>query len=109
VEIPYNPTTRPPRVCPQRTSSHRPPSTITPGSWPSSTVPSAEGYPATTIAELLGSDPSTVRRWIQRLNREGIAELSDRPRSGRPRLDSPRLGERRACLARFRRSNDERW
>ncbi len=72
-------------------------------------VPSAEGYPATTIAEPLGYDPSTVRRWIQRLNREGIAELSDRPRSGRPRLGSPRLGERRACLARFRRSNDERW
>ncbi len=36
-----NPTTRPPPVCPQRTSSHRPPSTIAPTSWPSSMVPSA--------------------------------------------------------------------
>jgi len=92
-----NPTTRPPPVCPQRTSSHRPPSTITPGSWPSSMVPSAEGYPATTIAEPLGYDPSTVRRWIQRFNHEGIAGLSDRPRSGRPRLGSP--GSKRASDA----------
>jgi hypothetical protein len=37
---------------------------------------------------------STVRRWIQRFNREGIAGPGDRPRSGRPRLDSPRLEER---------------
>jgi transposase len=34
-----------------------------------------------------------VRRWTQRFNREGIAGLSDRPRSGRPRLSSSRLKE----------------
>jgi len=49
-----------------------------------------EGDLATTIAEPLDSDPSTVRGWVQRLNREGIAGLNDRPRSGRPRLAEPR-------------------
>ena len=46
------------------------------------------------IAELLGCDAATVRRWIHRYNAEGVAGLDDRPRSGRPRLGSPRLGRR---------------
>ena len=55
---------------------------------------SLQGYPAATIAERFGSDPASVWRWIQRCTREGIAGLSDRPRSGRPRPGRPRLGER---------------
>jgi transposase len=46
------------------------------------------------IAELLGCDPATVRRWIHRYNQDGAAGLADRPRPGRPRLGSPRLGDR---------------
>ncbi len=45
VAISPNPTTRPPLVCPQRTSSPRPRSTVAPGSWPSSRVPSAWSWP----------------------------------------------------------------
>jgi len=52
------------------------------------------GYPAPTIAERFGHAPSTVRHWIQRGTREGIGGLSDRPRSGRPWLGSPRLEAR---------------
>lgn len=50
--------------------------------------------PACSIAELLGCDPATVRRWIHRYNAHGTAGLCDRPRPGRPRRGSPRLGER---------------
>jgi transposase len=55
---------------------------------------SQRGWPASTIADLLGTDPSTVRRWIGRYNTHGVGGLADRPRSGRPRLGSPRLGAR---------------
>jgi transposase len=46
------------------------------------------------IAELLGCDQTTVRRWIHRYNTHGVSGLGDRPRSGRPRLGSPHLDER---------------
>jgi transposase len=49
---------------------------------------------ASGIAELLGCDPATMRRWIHRYNHHGLAGLEDRPREGRPRLGSPRLSER---------------
>jgi transposase len=55
---------------------------------------SSQGWPPAAIAELLGCDPATVRRWIHRYNQDGVIGLADRPRSGRPRLGSPRLGER---------------
>jgi transposase len=55
---------------------------------------SQRGWPASSIADLLGTDPSTVRRWIGRYNIHGVAGLADRPRPGRPRLGSPRLGTR---------------
>jgi transposase len=55
---------------------------------------SARGWTASSIAELLGCDPVTVRRWIHRYNTHGVAGLDDRPRPGRPRRGSRRLGER---------------
>jgi transposase len=55
---------------------------------------SQRGWPASAIAELLGCDPATVRRWIHHYNTHGASGLSDRPRAGRPRLGSPRLGQR---------------
>lgn len=55
---------------------------------------SHRSWPPAAIAELLGCDPATVRRWIHRYNQDGVAGLEDRPRAGRPRLGSPRLGER---------------
>jgi transposase len=55
---------------------------------------SCQGLPPSAIAELLGCDPATVRRWVHRYNQRGIAGLADRQRSGRPRRGSPRLGER---------------
>jgi transposase len=55
---------------------------------------SQQGWPPAAIAELLGCDAATVRRWIHRYNQGGVAGLGDRPRAGRPRLGSPRLGER---------------
>jgi transposase len=55
---------------------------------------SQQGLAAAQIADLLGYDPSTVRRWIHRYHRHGTPGLADRPRSGRPRLGSPKLGRR---------------
>lgn len=55
---------------------------------------SQQGMTAGQIADLLGYDPSTVRRWIHRYQRQGTNGLADRPRGGRPRLGSPRLGQR---------------
>jgi transposase len=55
---------------------------------------SQRGWTASAIAELLGCDPATVRRWIHRYNADGVAALADRPRPGRPRLGSPRLAQR---------------
>jgi transposase len=55
---------------------------------------SQQGQTATQIADLLGYDPSTVRRWIHRYRTHGTGGLADRPRSGRPRLASRRLGQR---------------
>jgi hypothetical protein len=54
---------------------------------------SHRGWTAVAIAELLGCDPSTVRRWIHRYNQHGVAGPVDRPRPGRPRLGSPKLAK----------------
>jgi hypothetical protein len=50
------------------------------------------------IAEVLDCHPATVRRWISRFNREGLAGLADRPRCGRPRLGGRALTRRIAAL-----------
>jgi transposase len=55
---------------------------------------SQQGWTAAAIAELLGCDPRTVRRWVHRYNQQGTGGLADRPRAGRPRLGSRRLGAR---------------
>ena len=55
---------------------------------------SQQGWSAATIAELLGCDPRTVRRWVHRYNHHGAHGLADQPRSGRPRLGNSRLGDR---------------
>nr|WP_133061628.1 helix-turn-helix domain-containing protein [Streptosporangium minutum] len=52
---------------------------------------SLHGLPAAQIADLLGYDAGTVRRWIDRFNRHGLAGLADRPRPGRPRVSGERL------------------
>ena len=59
---------------------------------------SLHGLPAAQIAALLDCHPATVRRWIIRFNREGMAGLADRPRSGRPRLGGRQLTGRIAAL-----------
>ena len=59
---------------------------------------SLHGLPAAQIAALLDCHPVTVRRWISRLNAEGMAGLADRPRCGRPPLGGRRLARRIAVL-----------
>jgi transposase len=59
---------------------------------------SLHGLSAAQVAVLLDCHPATVRRWIGRFNREGMAGLADRPRSGRPRLGGQRLRRRIAAL-----------
>ena len=62
------------------------------------TASSLHGSPPSQIAELLDCHPATVRRWISRFNGEGLAGLSDRPRSGRPALGGRRLARRITAL-----------
>src|SRR3954466_11703093 len=57
-------------------------------------VLSAAGMSASEIADLLHYDPKPVRSGIARHQQEGLAGLPDRPRSGRPRKGSHRLGDR---------------
>jgi transposase len=69
------------------------------GPWRSATrammvLLSARGMTPTEIGELLDYHPRTVRNWISRHAAEGVAGLTDRPRPGRPRLGSARLGQR---------------
>ncbi|MEU6722015.1 IS630 family transposase [Nonomuraea sp. NPDC046802] len=59
---------------------------------------SLHGLPAAQIADLLGYDPGTVRRWIERFNRLGVAGLADRPSPGRPRRGGRRLTDRITAL-----------
>jgi transposase len=61
---------------------------------------SQHGWTATQVAELVGCDPRTVRRWVHRYNHEGTGGLADRPRPGRPRHSSPRLAARITRLLR---------
>src|SRR3954447_315094 len=44
-----------------------------------------EGYTAEEVADFLGVDPSSVRRWVAAFGRQGAAGLPARPASGRPR------------------------
>ncbi len=44
----------------------------------------SEGRPATVIAERLGCSLPTVKTWRSRYERDGLAGLRDRPKSGRP-------------------------
>ncbi|MDQ3363791.1 MAG: helix-turn-helix domain-containing protein [Actinomycetota bacterium] len=41
------------------------------------------------IAETLGVCQDTVRRWIHRFDRDGVAGLADKPRAGRPPTYTP--------------------
>ncbi len=43
-----------------------------------------EGRNRTEAARAAGMDRQTLRDWVHRYNAEGIAGLSDAPRSGRP-------------------------
>lgn len=54
----------------------------------------AQGEPTARIAELVGISPPTVRLWLSRYARDGIAGLEDSPRPGRPaRIDPHRVLE----------------
>ena len=45
---------------------------------------SDQGYSPPEIARLFGYHPATVRTWLQRYQTQGLAGLTDQPRSGRP-------------------------
>jgi transposase len=44
----------------------------------------SEGYPVEEVAEFLGVDPRSVRRWVAAFRLDGEAGLSARPAPGRP-------------------------
>jgi transposase len=55
---------------------------------------SRNGDSVEEIVETLGVCPATVRLWVNRFNRQGVAGLADRPRSGRPPVYTPeQVGE----------------
>jgi hypothetical protein len=53
---------------------------------------SQHGWSAATIAELLGCDPRTVRRWVHRYNTHGAHSLADRPPTGPTPARQPTAG-----------------
>jgi transposase len=50
---------------------------------------SSQGWWVPEIAEQLGVNAATVRRWVKRFNEKGLAGLEDRPRSGCPPTYTP--------------------
>jgi transposase len=55
---------------------------------------SHQGESVEAIAETLVLSPATVRKWLHRFNRAGVAGLADRPRAGRPPTYTPeQVGE----------------
>lgn len=55
----------------------------------------AEGWPNATIADRVQARREAVSLWRKRFYDERLAGLEDRPRSGRPRVFSPRRRRRR--------------
>jgi transposase len=49
----------------------------------------ARGVAAPTIAQNLGVNPQTVRKWLKRFNTAGLEGLADQPRAGRPATYTP--------------------
>ena len=43
-----------------------------------------DGYSTGEVADFLGVDPSSVRRWVAAFRRQGVAGLAARPVTGRP-------------------------
>jgi transposase len=48
-----------------------------------------QGRRMPAIAQELHLTPTTVRSWLMRFNRQGVAGLQEKPRSGRPPLYTP--------------------
>jgi len=46
---------------------------------------SSRGYSVPQIAAIFACEEATVRAWLERFERGGVAGLRDRPRGGRPR------------------------
>lgn len=45
----------------------------------------AQGMTCPQVGRMLGDAPRTVEYWVHRFERQGVAGLKERPRSGRPR------------------------
>ncbi|MFW5837845.1 MAG: helix-turn-helix domain-containing protein [Desulfovibrionaceae bacterium] len=43
-----------------------------------------DGHPVPYVSKIFGLNPTTIQRWIHRLNEEGLAGLKDKPGRGRP-------------------------
>jgi transposase len=48
-----------------------------------------QGRRGPAIAQELQLPPTTVRSWRRRVNRQGVAGLQEKPRPGRPPIDTP--------------------
>ena len=58
-----------------------------------------EGWKSTKIAELFGISRWSTVKWIHKVNKEGLAGIPDKPRSGRPcRLDDKVLKDLEKAL-----------
>lgn len=53
----------------------------------------SEGYTAAEVADFLGIDPSSVRRWVAASRRQGSAGLAARAVPGRPAKLTPAQGK----------------
>lgn len=55
-----------------------------------------DGYRPTFLCQLFGLSRMSLTRWVNRVNREGVAGVLERPRSGRPTALTARLRQRLA-------------
>ena len=63
---------------------------------------SEQGMTAPAISEIVRRNDETVRTWIKRFNAEGVAGLSDAPRSGAPPRVTPAYRARLVVVVRQR-------
>lgn len=64
-----------------------------------------DGRSCRKIGDILHRHHTTISRWIERFNEEGVKGLEDKPRSGRPRkLNEEQIGELKRDLKKNQRN-----
>ena len=68
-----------------------------------------EGHTQAEISSELGMTVPTIRKWLNKYNEEGLCELTDAPRTGRPIIYTKEIKEKLIDLLKESPSNGSYW